>query len=64
MKIDTDKLKTVANYAHDERLSMRWIYDCLNNDKHPLEGIYIDGVRFVVTDNAIIEDKSKDVKTV
>jgi len=63
MILDTEKLKTVSNYAHDNRISMRWVYDCLNNDKHPLEGVYIDGVRFVVVDDSIKMKPNSKQKT-
>jgi len=67
MIIDTDRLMTVANYARKVGFSMRWIYDCIVNPKHPMEGLLIDGVYFVIPNEEDLKkrgiEEQKKLKT-
>lgn len=48
MKVETEKLKTVGNYAEKVKRNRSRIYQMINADK--LETVKIDGVTFVKVD--------------
>lgn len=49
MIIDTDKLVTVKNYACDNRIVTKTVYNRLESGK--IKGVKIDGVQFIVVEN-------------
>ena len=55
MRIDSNKLKTVTNFAEEKGFTRQHVYRLIKSEE--LNSIDIDGVRFI-----IIDEKSKDLK--
>tara|TARA_R100000995_G_C3441630_1_gene103629 strand:- start:545 stop:706 length:162 start_codon:yes stop_codon:yes gene_type:complete len=47
MKIDTDNLISVQNYAHQQRVSVTSVYRWIKDNV--VKAVEIDGVKFIIT---------------
>ena len=48
MKIDSNKLQKVSNYAKEKGITRQHVYRLIENEE--INGIEIDGVNFVILD--------------
>jgi hypothetical protein len=49
MKVDTENLISVQNYAHEQNVSVTSVYRWINNNV--VKAVEIDGVKFIITKN-------------
>ncbi|MEX0723904.1 MAG: hypothetical protein WD357_01990 [Gracilimonas sp.] len=57
MKIDTNKLQTISNFAEEKGITRQHVYRLIKNKE--INGIEIDGVSFVILDEKAEHFKRK-----